>query len=109
MDMGDEFGPLAYQANAATHQIPGVAQRFGIDIGYGRHATAQQGGDLMGIDRIVFCLAAVNGFHVHGMTEDEGNVLVFAPIGDSIRRKHTVDADDDVTAIGFGGIFVCRG
>jgi hypothetical protein len=38
----------------------------------------------MRVDFIVFGLAAVNGFHVEGMTRDKGNIVVFAEIGDPV-------------------------
>ena len=40
--------------------------------------------DFLRIDPIVLSFTAVDGFHVQGMTEDEGNILANTPIGESV-------------------------
>jgi hypothetical protein len=38
----------------------------------------------------------VNGLHVQGMSEDEGDAVVFTPVGDPVPGEHALDADDNV-------------
>lgn len=42
----------------------------------------------------------MDGLHVVGMAEDEGDVLVGAEIGDPVPAEETLDADDQVVSIG---------
>ena len=62
----------------------------------GKHAAAQQAGDLGGVDRVVLGLAAVDGLHVQGVAEDEGDALVFAEVGEPVPGEHALAADDQV-------------
>jgi len=53
----------------------------------------------MGVNFIVFCLAAVNGFHVEGMAEDEGDALIGAQIRDPVPGEHAFHGDDEILPI----------
>ena len=44
--------------------------------------------------------AAVNGFHVQGMSQDERNVLCLAQVGDPVPGEQALDGNDDIGAIG---------
>src|SRR6516165_5915269 len=44
--------------------------------------------------------AAVNGFHVQGMSQDERNVMCLAQVGDPVPGEQALDANDDIRAIG---------
>jgi hypothetical protein len=58
---------------------------------------------LWGIDFIVFGFAAVDGFHVEGMAEDELDSLLGAQIGQPVPAEEALDGDDQVLAEGFNG------
>jgi len=49
-------------------------------------------------------LAAVNGFHVQGMAEHEGNLLTLAQVGDPVPGEHALDADHQAVAEGRDGL-----
>jgi hypothetical protein len=57
----------------------------------------------MGIDLVVFGFAAVDGFHVEGMAEDELDPLLGAQIGQPISTEEALDGNDQVWAEGFNG------
>jgi hypothetical protein len=46
----------------------------------------------------------VNGFHVEGVTEDKGDLLLGAEVGDPIPGEEALDADGDVGSEGSEGI-----
>jgi hypothetical protein len=50
----------------------------------------------MGVDLIVFGLSSVDGFHIEGVTEHEGNGLFSAEISDPVLGEHTLYSNHDV-------------
>jgi hypothetical protein len=62
------------------------------------HATAEQLANLVGIDRVVFRFAAVDGFHRDRGTQDESHSLLGAKIGESRPREETLDGHDESPA-----------
>ena len=64
-----------------------------------QHAAAQEQGDLVAVDLVVLGLAAVNGLHVQGVAEHEGDVPRGAEIGQPVPGEHALDADDQFLAV----------
>ena len=83
----------------APEQVAGGPHRGGIDIGLGEHAPTQEHGNFLRIDAVVFGFAAMDGFHVQGMPEDEGYPLPDAQVRQPVPRKDAFDGDDDVVTI----------
>jgi hypothetical protein len=81
-DVRQEFSAFVRQMQAATHEITGSTHLNRIDRGLWEHTAAKQGGNLLGIDRVVFGLTAVDGFHREGMTEDERDAGIGAEVGE---------------------------
>jgi hypothetical protein len=54
---------------------------LGVDVGLGQHAAAEQDSDLVGVDLVRLGLAAVDGPHVQGVAEDEGDLLLQTQVG----------------------------
>ncbi len=77
LDMGVEFGPFSHEMIASSQQVPCCSHIGRVRIGHWDHASSEQDSNLMGIELIVFGFAAVNGFHVEGMTQDKGDAVVF--------------------------------
>jgi hypothetical protein len=73
LDMRQACSACAHQRRAAPEQVPGRPPRSWIDRRLGPHAAAQPCGNLVGIDRVVFGLAPMEGFHVEGMPQPAGN------------------------------------
>jgi len=89
----------AHEVAAPAEQVPRGAHRAGVDIGHGQHAAAQEHGDLVGVDLVVLSLAAVDGFHVQGVAEDEGEAFARAQVGDPIPGEDALDGHHEVVAV----------
>ena len=98
--MCQELGPFACQMHAAPEQVAGGPHRGGIDIGLREHAATEQGGNLLGIDLVVFGLTAMDGLHGEGMTEDKRDAFVGTEVGEPVPGEHTFDRDDDPSRYG---------
>ena len=85
-------------------QVTGRPHLGGIDVGLREHAAAQQHGNLLGIDLVVFGLAAVDGFHIEGMAEDKGNAFLGTEVGEPVPGEDTFDGDDQIVPIGRNGL-----
>jgi hypothetical protein len=101
--MGQEVCALAHEMRAATQEVPSGPHLDRVDIGLWEHATAQQGGNLLGIDFVVFGFAAVNGFHIQGMAQDEGNPFCSTQVRKPIPGEDTFNGDDETVTIGGNG------
>lgn len=102
--MGQEFSAFAHQVGAAPEQVAGGAHLSRRDRGFWEHATAQQGSNLVRINLVVFSLAAMDGLHGEGMSQDEGNVLLRTEIGEPIPGEDTFDGHDEPLTIGGNGL-----
>jgi hypothetical protein len=76
LSMGEEFAVLACQVRASAQQVAGGAPRARIDRRWREHPAAPQHGDFMGVDRVVFGLAAMDGLHIQGMAADNREAQV---------------------------------
>jgi hypothetical protein len=104
LHMGQEFSAFAHQVGAAPQQITGGAHRSRIDIGLWEQTASQQGGNLLRIDLVVFGLPAVNGFHIEGMPQDEGNAFVRTEVGKPVPGEDTLDGHNQAIPIGCHGL-----
>ena len=87
------------RVEAAPQQVSCGAHLGRVDIGLRDHAAAQECGDLKSIDPIVLGFAAVDGFHVQSMTEDEEDFLTGAQVGNPIPSEHALDGNDQVVTV----------
>jgi hypothetical protein len=62
--MGIELGPFSHEVISSSEEIPRCAHFGRVDISLRKHASPEQGGDLMGVNLIIFGFSAVDGFHV---------------------------------------------
>jgi hypothetical protein len=56
--------------------------------------------NLLRIDFVVFRLATVDGFHIEGMAEDEGNAFLGTEVGEPVPGEDTFDRHDKTIAVG---------
>ena len=96
LDMGQQLRPFAHQMHPAPEQVAGGAHLGGIDIGLWEHAAAQQHGNFLGVDLVVFGLAAMDRFHVERVAQDEGNTFLGAEVGEPVPGEDAFDADDEI-------------
>jgi hypothetical protein len=71
LDVGQQLCPFAYERHAPPQQVPGRTHRGGIDVGLRKHAPAEQHGTLVGVDLVVFGLAAMDRLHRARVPEDQ--------------------------------------
>jgi hypothetical protein len=95
---------LRTKKRASAEQVAGSAHARRIDVGLGQGAGAEEDRNLVGIHPIVLGLAAVDGLHVQGMAEDEGDVLAGAEIGKPVPAEDALSGDDQVVAVGRDGL-----
>ena len=101
--MGEQLRPFADQVGTPAEQVAGFAHPLGVGIGDREVAAAEESSDLAGIDAIVFGFAAVDGFHVQGVAQDERNLVLQAEVRDPVPGEHALDADNQVLAKGRDG------
>ena len=88
----------------APEQITGRPHLGGIDVGLREHAAAQQHGNFLGVDLVVFGLAPVDGLHIEGMAEDKGHAFAGTQVGEPVPGKDAFDGDDEILPIGGNGL-----
>src|SRR5439155_18494134 len=80
-------------------QVAGRAHLSGIDVGLREQAPTQQYGDF-----IVFGLAAMNGLHGEGMTEDKRDPMFSTEVRKPVPGKQAFGREDDLIAVGGDGL-----
>ena len=63
-NVGDQFRTSSRDIHPSPEQIPGGTPLCRIGIRGGEVAAFEQVGDFIRIDFVIFCFAAVDGFHV---------------------------------------------
>jgi hypothetical protein len=102
--MGEECAALACEVHASAQQVAGGAHLGGGDRGLGEHTAAQQHGDCVGVDRVVFGFAAMNGLHRQGMTKHKRDTVVRTEVSQPVPGKHAFGREDDLIAGGRDGL-----
>jgi hypothetical protein len=100
LKMREPRGPFARERHAAPEELTGRPPRGGIDLGRREHPATQQHGDLLGVERVVFGLAAVDRFHLQRVPEDNGHLFRGAEVGEPGPGQETFDRDDQIVPIG---------
>jgi hypothetical protein len=57
----------------------------------------------VGVDPVVLGLTAVNGLHVEGVAENEGDVVLSTQVGEPVPAEDALGADDEVSPVGRDG------
>jgi hypothetical protein len=104
LDVREELGALTCQMSAAPEQVAGGPHLGGIDVGLREHPATQQNGDVLGVDRVVFGLAAVDRFHIQRRPEDTGHLCLGAEVGAPVPGQETFDRDDQSLTRGCNGL-----
>jgi hypothetical protein len=99
LNMCQELSPFAHEMYSAPKQVARGPHLGRIDIRLRQHPAAQEHSDLVGIDLIVLGLAPMDGFHVEGVAQDEGNPLLGAEVGQPVPGEDTFDADDEILPV----------
>ena len=97
---GLDLGAIPDEVQALTEETPERTLGSRIDVAVGNEVGAEQVGEFLGIDAIIFVFAAMDGADVEGVDQDEGDVGGLAGIGEPIPAEHAFGADGQVVAIG---------
>jgi hypothetical protein len=100
LNVSHQLPAAALEIHAPSQQVAGGAHVSRIGIGQREVAALEQCGDLEGVDLVVFGFAAMDGLHVQRVTQDEGDAVLGAQIGDPVPAKDALDTDDDVVQEG---------
>src|SRR6266403_253446 len=92
------------RSNAAAEQVTGGAHCSGGDRGLREHTTAQQDGDFMRVDRVVFGLATMDGLHGEGMTEDKRDTVFSTEVRKPVPGKQACGRQDDLIMVRSDGL-----
>ena len=103
LNVSKKLGSFVHEMVAAAEQIPGSSHSGGINVSLGQHAAPQQDGNFVGIDFVVFGFAAVDGFHVEGMSENERDFFFFTQIRNPVPGKNAFHRHNDVFPERFNG------
>jgi hypothetical protein len=87
---------VLHQIHPPTEEVAGGPHPFRIGVRLGQHAAAEEHGDFFRIDLVVLGFPSMNGLHVEGVAENEGNVVLGTQIGQPVPGEHALDAHDQV-------------
>jgi hypothetical protein len=99
VDVGQACGPCVCQRPTAPAQGAGGPQGGRRDRGLREQAAAPKRRHLVGIDLVLFRLAAMDRLHGEGMTEDARDACVSAPVGQPVPGEQARDGDDNPLSI----------
>jgi hypothetical protein len=85
-------------------QVAGGPHGRRRDVGLREPAATQQPSDVLGVDRIVFRLAAVDGFHRASVAKDKRHAFASAEVGQPVPGEQAFDTDDQILTIGRNGL-----
>jgi hypothetical protein len=95
-DVAHQQAALAHQVGPPSQKITRCPHFCRVRICHGKGTALEQFGDLIGIDLVVFGLAAMDGLHVQGVSQYEGDMMFGAKISHPIPGKHAFDTNNDV-------------
>jgi hypothetical protein len=104
LDVGQQQSTLANQVGSPPQKIARCSHFGRIGICHGHIAAHEQLCNLVGIDLVVFCFSAMDGFHVQGVPQNEWDFVLVAKIGNPVPGKHAFNADDDIFKVWEDGI-----
>jgi hypothetical protein len=104
LHVGQECGALTCQREAAPAQVAGGPHRGGIDVGLWEHPATQQNSEFLGVDRVVFGLAAVDRLHIQRVPEDKGQLFLGPEVGEPVPGQDAFDSDDQILPLGGHGL-----
>ena len=96
LNVREELAALPDEVEPAAEKIARGPHIGRVDESLREHSTGQQFGDLEGIDPVVLDLPAVDGLHVEGVAQDEGDLFPVAEIGDPVPAEDALDGDGQV-------------
>ena len=84
LDVGQELATLTDEVSPATKKIPGRPHGSRIGVGLGEESSPEQASGLERIDAVVLGFGPVDGLHVEGMAENEGDLVLGAEVSEPV-------------------------
>ena len=100
LDVGEELAPMAHEVEPPPQEISRRPHLGRVDVGLGNQAAPQERGGLLGVDLVVLGLGPVDGLHVEGVAEDEGDALLGAEVRQPVPGEDALHGDHEVVAVG---------
>jgi hypothetical protein len=104
VDRGQECGPCAHQRHVTSSEVTGGPHLGGRDGGVREQAAAEHHRNLLGIDLVMFGLAAVDSLHREGVSKDKRHACASAEVGEPVPGEAPCDAHDQMLAVGRNGL-----
>ena len=98
LDVGEQRTSLADEEEPAPHDVTSGSHVDRIGIGDGHQASPNENRSLLGVDAVALGLGAVDGLHVEGVSEDEGDAFPGAEVGEPVPTVDALDGHDQVLA-----------
>lgn len=96
LDMRQQLGAVAQAVHPAPEERACRPHRSGRDLRLREPPPAQEPGNFLGLEWVIFGFAAMHGLHGEGRPEDAGNALPRTQVGQPVPREETFDRDDHV-------------
>ena len=93
LDMGQQFAAFAHEVQSPAQQVASRSHLGRVDVGHGHHACSEKTRDPTRIDPVVLGFPSMDGSHVQGMAQDEGDLLSLAEVGKPVPGEDALDAD----------------
>ena len=84
LDVGECFTSAADEVGAAAEQVACRSPVFGVGVSESEVAATQQSSEFLGVDFIAFDFGAVDRFEEQGVSEDEGDLPLFASVAQPV-------------------------
>jgi hypothetical protein len=99
VDARQQSGAVPDIEDALTQERTQGASFRWVDVSGRDEIGTKQVREFLRVDAIVLVLAAVNGFDVEGVGQDEGDVRLVTLIGQPVPTEHAFAADGQVVAV----------
>src|SRR5207244_10902230 len=76
----------------------------GIDIRLGEHTAAQEHGNFLRINAVIFCFATVDGFPIQRVPEDKWYPFLGTQVSKPVPGEDTFHCDHHMSTIGGNGL-----
>jgi hypothetical protein len=104
LDVRQQLRPFPGEIHPTPEQVTGRPHGGGIDVGLREHPPAEQHGNLVGVDLIVFGLAAMDGFHIQRVPEDKRDAFLRIQVREPVPGEDAFDGHDHRFSIGRDGL-----
>jgi hypothetical protein len=96
VDTGQQCSAFPHKGHPTPEQLAGSPHVGRRDVGLREHATTAEPGNLLRVDRVVFGLTAMDGFHRQRLPEDKRHPFSGTEVGKSVPGEEAFHGHDDM-------------